>query len=122
MGNSSVLPCMVLTIVDATLMIPAKLRCPDSWTKEYSGYLMAEKEMETKAEQGTFAWITPRKSSEAERPMETTSSSSASRPSVDHCRVPATETAGTAHVLCAASERSIGRHYINSYLLRHTRR
>ena len=78
--------------------------------------------MGTKAEQGTFAWITPRKSSEEVRPIKTASSSSASRPSVDHCRVPATEMAGTSHVSCAASERSIGRNYIKSYVLCHTRR
>ena len=77
--------------------------------------------MGTKAEQDTFAWITPQKSSEAERPIETASSSSASRPSVAHCRVPTTGTAGTSHVLCAASERSIGRNYINSHVLCHTR-
>ena len=35
-------PCAVCRVTSrpSTLMIPAKLRCPGSWTKEYSGYLM----------------------------------------------------------------------------------
>ena len=27
---------------EAVMMIPAKTRCPSTWTLEYSGYLMAE--------------------------------------------------------------------------------
>ena len=36
-------PCAVCRATTrlSTLMIPAKLSCPDSWTKEYSGFLMA---------------------------------------------------------------------------------
>ena len=35
-------PCAVCRVTSrpSTLMIPAKLRCPGSWTEEYSGYLM----------------------------------------------------------------------------------
>ena len=38
-------PCAVclLTSRKTKLMIPAKLTCPNGWTKEYSGYLMAER-------------------------------------------------------------------------------
>ena len=37
-------PCAVCLVTSrlTKLMIPAKLTCPDGWTKEYSGYLMAE--------------------------------------------------------------------------------
>ena len=37
-------PCVVcqVTIRDTMLMIPAKTQCPDSWIKEYAGYLMTE--------------------------------------------------------------------------------
>ena len=36
-------PCAVCRATNrpSTLMIPAKLSCPGSWTKEYSGFLMA---------------------------------------------------------------------------------
>ena len=36
-------PCAVCHVASRStkLMIPAKLTCPDGWTKEYSGYLMA---------------------------------------------------------------------------------
>jgi hypothetical protein len=30
------------------LMVPAGLTCPDGWTKEYSGYLMAQKRTQTR--------------------------------------------------------------------------
>ena len=34
-------PCVVCyTIRDAVLMVPARTTCPDTWTLEYSGYLM----------------------------------------------------------------------------------
>ncbi|KAK2178528.1 hypothetical protein NP493_540g02021 [Ridgeia piscesae] len=38
-------PCAVclLTSRKTKLMIPAKLTCPNGWTKEYSGYLMSER-------------------------------------------------------------------------------
>jgi len=38
-------PCAVCLLTSRTtkLMIPAKLTCPNGWTKEYSGYLMAER-------------------------------------------------------------------------------
>ena len=38
-------PCAVCLVTSrpTKLMIPAKLTCPDGWTKEYSGYLMAER-------------------------------------------------------------------------------
>ncbi|KAK3100389.1 hypothetical protein FSP39_019206 [Pinctada imbricata] len=41
-GNWDV-PCAVCRTkgVSSTLMIPAKTKCSDSWTKEYSGYLMS---------------------------------------------------------------------------------
>ena len=37
-------PCAVCLVSGrpTKLMIPARLTCPDGWTKEYSGYLMAE--------------------------------------------------------------------------------
>ncbi|KAI0233436.1 hypothetical protein LSAT2_016308, partial [Lamellibrachia satsuma] len=37
-------PCAACLVASrpTKLMIPAKLTCPDGWTKEYSGYLMAE--------------------------------------------------------------------------------
>ena len=37
-------PCAVCHVDSrpSKLMIPAKLSCPPKWTKEYSGYLMAE--------------------------------------------------------------------------------
>ncbi|KAI0233410.1 hypothetical protein LSAT2_016339 [Lamellibrachia satsuma] len=37
-------PCAVCFVTSrpTKLMVPAKLTCPDGWTKEYSGYLMAE--------------------------------------------------------------------------------
>ncbi|KAI0239762.1 hypothetical protein LSAT2_009484, partial [Lamellibrachia satsuma] len=37
-------PCAVCLVTNrpTKLMIPARLSCPDGWTKEYSGYLMAE--------------------------------------------------------------------------------
>ena len=38
-------PCAVCLVTSrpTKLMIPAKLTCPDGWTNEYSGYLMAER-------------------------------------------------------------------------------
>ena len=38
-------PCAVCYVSNRTtvLMIPAKITCPTSWTKEYRGYLMAER-------------------------------------------------------------------------------
>ena len=38
-------PCAVClaTTREAVVMIPAKLTCPSGWTKEYNGYLMAER-------------------------------------------------------------------------------
>ncbi|KAI0208131.1 hypothetical protein LSAT2_007226 [Lamellibrachia satsuma] len=38
------IPCAVCLVASrqTKLMFPAKLTCPDGWTKEYSGYLMAE--------------------------------------------------------------------------------
>ena len=38
-------PCAICYVSNRTtvLMIPAKITCPTSWTKEYRGYLMAEK-------------------------------------------------------------------------------
>ena len=37
-------PCAVCLVTSrpTKLMFPAKMTCPDGWTKEYSGYLMAE--------------------------------------------------------------------------------
>ncbi|KAI0232754.1 hypothetical protein LSAT2_016965 [Lamellibrachia satsuma] len=37
-------PCAVCLVTSrpTKLMIPAKLTCPDGWTKEYSGYLMSQ--------------------------------------------------------------------------------
>ena len=40
--NDEDVPCAVCRLANrpSKLMIPAKLSCPDSWTKEYSGFLM----------------------------------------------------------------------------------
>ena len=37
------IPCAVCHVTSrpTKLMIPARLTCPDGWTKEYAGYLMA---------------------------------------------------------------------------------
>ena len=36
-------PCVICkTIRQSVLMIPARISCPDTWTLEYSGYLMTE--------------------------------------------------------------------------------
>ena len=43
-GHRENVPCAVCYVStrEAILMIPAKTRCPTSWTREYYGYLMAE--------------------------------------------------------------------------------
>ena len=40
-------PCAVClsTGRSTTLMVPAKVSCPDGWRKEYAGYLMAERDV-----------------------------------------------------------------------------
>ena len=42
--NQNDVPCAVCLVANRPikLMIPARLTCPDGWTKEYSGYLMAQ--------------------------------------------------------------------------------
>ena len=40
--NAPCASCYVPTRI-ATVMIPARLTCPSSWTKEYAGYLMASR-------------------------------------------------------------------------------
>ena len=36
-------PCVVCkTVRECVLMIPARISCPDTWTLEYSGYLMTQ--------------------------------------------------------------------------------
>ena len=44
-GNDHNVPCVVCYVSTrvAVMMIPAKTTCPPSWTREYYGYLMAEK-------------------------------------------------------------------------------
>ena len=39
--------CLVISR-PTKLMIPARLTCPDGWTKEYSGYLMAQHRTQTR--------------------------------------------------------------------------
>ena len=43
-------PCAVCLVTSrpTKLMIPARLTCPDGWTKEYSGYLMAQHRSQTR--------------------------------------------------------------------------
>ena len=41
--NDHNVPCVVCkTVRECVLMIPARISCPNTWTLEYSGYLMAE--------------------------------------------------------------------------------
>ena len=41
-GQNGNLPCALCYVATrvTVVMIPAKLSCPDNWTREYSGYLM----------------------------------------------------------------------------------
>ena len=43
--NNHNVPCVVChsTLRESVLMIPARISCPDTWTLEYSGYLMTER-------------------------------------------------------------------------------
>ena len=42
--NDHNVPCVIChsTLRESVLMIPARISCPDTWTLEYSGYLMTE--------------------------------------------------------------------------------
>ena len=58
LGNHNV-PCAVcLASTRATMtMVPAKTQCPISWTREYYGYLMAERENGVQFTHAVFIYL-----------------------------------------------------------------
>ena len=58
LGNHNVACAVCLTSTrSAMTMVPAKTQCPSSWTREYYGYLMAERENGVQFAQSSFTCV-----------------------------------------------------------------
>ena len=54
--NVACVVCLASTR-SAMTMVPAKTQCPSSWTREYYGYLMAERENDVEFAQSSFTCV-----------------------------------------------------------------
>ena len=58
LGNHNVACAVCLASTRAAMtMVPAKIQCPTSWTREYYGYLMAERENGVEFTQSSYTCV-----------------------------------------------------------------